>query len=341
MEAMPTQAVNATSAVVRVIWPMLPFFKKQAKPFVDRSRGDPEVATLRAAAAANDWRTIEAAFRATTDRLRREFLVDLISAGTENLRWVDTWVRERPSDALARLLWGTCATNYAWHVRSGLAPEHVSSDQFRGFFEWLTHAEEQLKAAASMDPDDSAPWIGLLWTAVGLNPPLEEATARWEEVLKRSPRTEHGVIAYTTFVSPRWNGTAELMWAFLRDLLSHETEGSYRWALVPNGHIEQWVAERMEESSAIHTSRYFQQPQVQQEIKNAYARYLGALSRQPTPNEGWYRELFAVTFYLMGDRDALRREMANIGPGIQNLPWAYLGSPVVAYQSARESAGLR
>lgn len=73
---------------------MLPFFKKQVKPFVDRSRGDAEVAKLRAAATANDWRTVEAAFQATTDRLRREFMVDAIGADTQNLRWVDTWVRE-------------------------------------------------------------------------------------------------------------------------------------------------------------------------------------------------------------------------------------------------------
>ena len=316
-------------------------FSKQVKPFVDRSRGDAEVAKLRAAAAANDWGTVEAAFGATTDRLRREFLIDAIAAGTESLRWVDAWVQQRPSDQPARVLWGACAVNYSWHVRSGREPQHVRSDQFKGFFEWLTHAEEQLNVAASMDPEDSAPWIGLLWTAVGLNPPLEEAAARWDEVLRRSPRTEHGAIAYTTFVSPRWNGTAELMWTFLHDLLARESDGSYRWALVPNGHIEQWVAERMDKNSAVHASRYFQQPHVQLEIREAYARYLGAASREPTPNEGWYRELFAATFYLMGDRDALRREMESIGPGIQNIPWAYLGSPVVAYQGAREAAGLR
>ena len=317
------------------------FFKKQDKTFIDRSRGDAEVAGLRAAAAANDWRSVEAALKATGDRLRREFMVDAIVADTANLGWVDAWVRERPDEALARLLWGACAVQYAWHVRTGKVPEHVRPDQFKGFFDWLSQAEEQLGAATSMDPDDSAAWIALLWTAVGLQSPLEEATARWAEVSKRSPRTEQGAIAYTAYISPRWNGTAELMWEFLHGLLSGETDGSPRWALVPNGHLEQWVAERMDKNSAVHASRYFQQADVQAEIKDAYARYLGAPVRQPTPNEGWYRELFAACFYLMGDREALRTEMQSIGPGIQQIPWTYLGSPVVAYQSAREAAGLR
>ena len=319
----------------------MPFFKKQPKVFIDRSRGDAVAAKLRAAAAAGDWRTVDEGFKATTERLRREFLVDAIAADTKDLRWVDRWVRERPSEQLPRLLWGACAINFAWSVRSGLEPKHVSAQQFRGFHEWLGAAEEQLRGAASMDPDDSAPWIGLLWTAVGLGHPLTEAAARWDEVFKRSPRTEQGAIAYTTCISPRWNGTAELMWKFLHDLLAHEGDGSYRWALVPNGHLEQWVAERMDKSSAVHASRYFQQPDVQQEIKAAHARYLGAATREPTPNEGWYRELFAATFYLMGERDALRAEMEKIGPGVQQIPWTYIGGVGTAYESAREMAGLR
>jgi hypothetical protein len=51
--------------------------------------------------------------------------------------------------------------------------------------------------------------------------------------------------------------------------------------------------------------------------------------------------MFAGCFYLMGARDLLRREMEQIGPGIQALPWGFLGSTFVAYKSVREAAGLK
>lgn len=319
----------------------MPIFGKPGKTFVDRGRGDAEVIRLRAAAAKKDWRTVEGALVATKDQMRREFLVDSIGVDTTDLGWVDEWIREKPAEQLPRLMWGACAINYAWQVRSGLAPQHVSQDQFRGFHEWLAHAEEQLRLAASMDPADSAPWVGLLWSAVGLHPPLHEATVRWEEASRRNPRTEHGLWAYTTFIGPRWNGTAELMWEFLRGLLADEPEGSPRWSMVATSHFEQAVADGMAKGTSLRGTGHFERPDVQNDINDAYAKYLGSPAKQASSAEGLYREFFAVAFYLMGSRDATRRELSKIGPGIQNLPWAFMGSPVVIYEKAREWAGMR
>lgn len=317
----------------------LPIFGKQVKPFIDPAKGDPEAARLRAAAAANDWPSVDGALGATTDRLRREFLVDSIALETTSLGWVDRWIKEQPAEQLPRLMWGACAVHYAWHIRSSKAPRHVTTDQFMGFHECLAHAEEQLRLATTMDPDDGAPWIALLWTAVGLGPPLREATTRWEEIAERSPRSELGALAYTNYVSPRWNGSAELMWKFVHGLLEGEPEGSPRWGLVADAHFEQWVAESMERDP--HARSYWQQPEVQQEINEAYARYLGSAARMSSPLEPKHRGDFAVAFYLTGARDALKRELAQIGPGIQRTPWGFLGQPVGVYQEVRGSVGLR
>src|SRR5207248_1511704 len=146
----------------------------------DDARGDAQAAELRKSAAALDWAAVESALRSTGDRTRREFLVDAVALGSTDLKWVDRWVQERPDEPLARLLWGACGVHYAWHVRSGAEPKYVSSDQMKGFHEWLGHAEDQLQHAIVLDPNDSAPWIALLWSAVGLGLPLEEATSRWE-----------------------------------------------------------------------------------------------------------------------------------------------------------------
>ena len=319
----------------------MPFFAKPTKPFIDPTRGDAEAEAIRRAATAGDWQPLASALSSSSDRSRREFLVDAVVQKRDDLRWVDRWVGEQPASATARAVWGASAVDYSWKVRTAAEPQHVSAERFKGFFDWLHNAEEQLTHAVAMDPSDSVPLVARLWSAVGLGLPLEEATARWESLVALNPRTELGAIAYVTYISPRWNGTSELMWQFLGGLLRDEQDGSPRWGLVPDAHFEQWVADRMHGNARVHSSRYFQQPEVQQSIRDAFARYLGSASRQRSPLEPQYRGLFAAAFYLMGDGAALKRELETLGAGIQTIPWGYLGSTLAAYQNVRESVGLK
>ena len=273
--------------------------------------------------------------------MRREFLVDVVSAETRDLRWVDAWINEQPGSAAARSTWGACAVQYAWRIRSGAEPKYVSDDQWKGFHHWLTLAEEQLTHATVMAPGDSTPWVDLLWSAVGLGSPHDAARNRWENLNRRNPRSELGAMAFEAFIGPRWNGDADLMWSFVSNLASTLPDGSPRWFIYPNGHLEQWVAERMAGASQVHASRYFQQPSVQEDIHMAYQRYLGSADKQSSFLEPQLRELFAGCFYLMGARDLLRKELEQLGPGIQTLPWGYLGSTLRSYQMVRESVGLK
>jgi hypothetical protein len=322
---------------------MSPLFGNQGKPFIDQARGDPEAARLRQAAGTRTggWREVDAALAATREPARREFLVDAIALDCANLTWVDPWVREQPESPAARLMWGACTVQFAWKVRTGAAPQYVSADRMKGFHDWLTHAKDQLTAATTMAPDDSAPWVALLWCGVGLGIPIDEARGLWENASRRNPESELAALAYTTHIGPRWNGDADVMWTFVRGLVGREPAGSPKWALVPHGHIEQWVAERMAGNSAVHSSRYFEQAEVRRDITNAYSNYLGSPAKGRSNLEPQNRELFAVCFYLMGARDLLRKELEQIGPGIQTLPWGYLGSSLNAYKNVREAAGLK
>jgi hypothetical protein len=318
-----------------------PLFGRQTKAFIDPSRGDAEAARLRAAVASGDWRAVDQALGAATEPLRREFLVDAISQDSGDPAWADPWIREQPASAAARLMWGACAAQYAWKVRTGAVPQHVSRDRMAGFHEWLMNAEEQLGHASTLAPDDSAPWVNLLWCAVGLGTPFPETQERWDGVFRRNPGSELGAMAFTTYIGPRWSGTSELMWEFVRGHVASLPEGSPLWFLVPHAHLEQWVAERMEPATKEHAGRYFQEPNVQAEISDAYRRYLASPARRPSYLEPQHRELFAGCFYMMGMRDILRKELELVGPGIQSLPWGFMGSSLDVYQRARESAGLK
>ena len=318
-----------------------PLFGRQTKTFIDPSRGDAEASRLRAAVESRDWREVDQAMGGANEPLRREFLVDAVSQQSGDPAWADPWINEQPNSATARLMWGACAAQYAWKVRTGAVPQHVAPDRMAGFHQWLMNAGEQLRNATQLAPGDSAPWVNLLWCAVGLGAPYEEARECWEGAFQRNPETELGAMAYTTYVGPRWNGTAELMWEFVHERVSSLPEGSPLWFLVPHAHLEQWVAERMEQATKDHAARYFHEPQVHAEINEAYLKYLASPSRRPSYLEPQHRELFAGCFYMMGMRDLLRKELELVGPGIQTLPWGFMGPSLDAYKRARESAGLK
>src|SRR2546423_11300540 len=145
----------------------MPLFGKSAKPFIDHARGDAEASRLRAVAASGsmDWKTIDAAIRATSDAVRREFLVDAVASHSRDLRWVDAWIEARPDDELGRLMWGACAHNYAFEIRTAAIPENVSREQWKGFREWLVQFAGEPRPAAAADPGDSAPGAGRSWAA--------------------------------------------------------------------------------------------------------------------------------------------------------------------------------
>src|SRR5256885_7197985 len=146
----------------------MPLVGKSAKPFIDHARGDAEASRLRAVAASGsmDWKTIDAAIRATSDPVRREFLVDAVASHSRDLRWVDAWIEARPDDELGRLMWGACAHNYAFEIRTAAIPESVSGEQWKGFGEWLRAFREQSGRGGPAGPAGRAPPGGVLWSTV-------------------------------------------------------------------------------------------------------------------------------------------------------------------------------
>src|SRR5256886_11946180 len=148
----------------------MPLFGKSGKPFIDHARGDAEARRLWevATSGSGDWKTIDAAIKATSDPVRREFLVDAVASHSRDLRWVDAWIEARPDDELARLMWGTCAHSYAFEIRTAAIPENVSQEQWKGFREWLVQFEEEAPGAGARGPGGSAPGGGGLLEASAL-----------------------------------------------------------------------------------------------------------------------------------------------------------------------------
>jgi hypothetical protein len=314
-----------------------PFGIGAVKPYIDTAFGDAESLELRTALLKNDWRPAEGALARTTDPSRYEFLVDTLSNFPGRPAWVDAWPQAVPASAAARMVWGSQTAVWAWEARSSAPAENVRSDAWEIFFQRLRMAEEQLNHATAMAPASSAPWVTLMKTGIGLEVGQDELRRRYAEIASRNPESEPGARTMLTALSRKWGGSHEAMWTFVHDTVGQAVEGSSLHMLIPMGHIEAWLGDRMKGDSPIHHSRYFEQPAVQDEIRTAHRNYFGG-AHQPSPFERANREWFAVSFYLMRDFPALRAELEKIGPGIQRTPFGYLGGPLASYQAVLDAA---
>ena len=310
-------------------------------PYIDPTHGDLEAAQLRGALESGSWQPVEAALSKTTDLTRREFLATVLGNVDGRPPWVDQWAQQKPESPAARLVWGSQTTTWAWEARTGQAAEDVAAEAWKVFFERLKQADEQLHIAAEMAPEDSAPWICLMRTGVGLEVGEEEHRLRYEEAVRRNPESEEASRLLLTALSLKWGGSHDAMWEFVHQRIAAAPDGSPLHMLVAMGHIEAWLGERMlGDEAKIHHSRYFERPEIQEEIRGAWRRYLGA-TPATSPWEGFNRQWFAVSFYLMRDFAAAKAEIEKIGLGIQRTPFGYLGGPLKAYASVREATGVR
>jgi hypothetical protein len=207
------------------------------------------------------------------------------------------------------------------------------------FLERMRIAEGELFNAATMSPDDSAPWLFLMKTGLALELGELELRQRYDALSQRNPNSEEGARTLTAALSPRWAGSEDSMWAFVRSQTSAAIAGSPLHMLIAMAHIECWVGERDGSSSANDQNGYFEQQHVREEIFEAYRRYLLETPSQ-SPYERSNREWFALCFYLMRELEAARREIEQIGFGIRLLPFGFLGEPITAYAAVRKAVGL-
>ncbi len=311
------------------------------RPFVDPTYGDEEARTLRAAIQQGGLQLVEEALSATGDPTRREFLIQVLGSFRGRPPWVDRWVQAMPASEHARVVWGVQATNWALEARAMAMNPADAFAQRAGdlFLERMRLAEGELFNAATMSPDDGAPWLFLMKTGMALELGESEVRLRYDALSQRNPNSEEGARTLTAALSPRWAGSEDSMWAFVRSQTSTAVAGSPLQMLIPMAHIECWIGERDRSSGANDPNAYFEQQQVREEIIEAHRRYFVETPTK-SPYERSNREWFALCFYLMRELEAARREIEQIGLGIRPLPFGFLGDALTAYAAVRKAVGL-
>ncbi|MCX5402136.1 hypothetical protein [Streptomyces sp. NBC_00102] len=302
---------------------------------LQKDSGDPEVARVRAAAAAADWNTVRAVLQARPESEDRTELLWAVGETARVERWITEAVEAEPGAALPRLVAGIRYISWGWEARTSARATQVSREQFEVFHDRLRTAEQFLYEAAEREPGWSSPWYGLQTTGRGLQVGQALARRRFEATVRRDPHHLGAHIQQLQQVCDKWGGSHEEMHAFARASVLGAPGGTLLGRLVPDAHIEQWLSLPRGEDAA-----YMRRPEVAQSLREAAEHSY----RHPdfVRRGSWNGLLnsFALAFSLVGDRDAARECFRATEGRVTESPWDYVDrDPVAAYRKHRAAAG--
>ncbi len=276
-----------------------------------------------AALSRGDWRPIEEQHGHSADWDTRGAIANALA----DLDPFDDWIGSAPDSALAYEVRGAQLIRLAWDVRGGGKAATVAADAWGDFFAILEAAEQSLVRAAELAPADPYPWFRLIWTATGLDAPVEQRLARFTAMRERDPGYLHGWVAITSVTAKKWGGSHELMFDLAREGDRTLPPGSPGRVGLLQAHHERRLYLANWEDDATGAAAYYTRPDVVAEIAAAALHSVLSPDHRPTASTRLAQSWFAYALAQIGDADPSQRVRAAglftaLGDrGIPPWPW--------------------
>ncbi|MDL5203492.1 hypothetical protein [Streptomyces sp. ALI-76-A] len=282
------------------------------------------------AAKSGDWQPAAALLDVTAterDWEYRAFHVErLASLAAEDDTWLLAWETARRDDPGAALLRARSTVRLAWDIRGGKRAKYTTSEQFEGFHRMLARSREEHVRAAALAPDgDPTPYIGEIWTGLGLGSPHSEMDRLWKEISQRAPHHYEAHFSALQYWCAKWRGSEELARAFAARAAEDAPPGSLMTAFPLIAHFEH------DDSDAADGDRT---PEMRALVDAALTDVAAADPAHPRLPE--VRHLLA--YYLcLQDRDEAAVEQFRLVDGyVGALPWRYRGDPAGEFCRMRD-----
>jgi tetratricopeptide (TPR) repeat protein len=329
--------IGVIAAVIVLALVVFVFFILRTDP--SQTLGDPVARRVVDASYGGDYQALRDHFRRLPkERWDVRAYYTTIYGDALPISCVDSWCEEKPDEADAHLLRGSCYIRHAWQARGSGTADTVSQRSAELFFERLTIAHDSLRRAAAMNPRDPTPWARLLVVAMGLSASHEQARAYFQEAVKRDPEHWSAHINMHYLLTEKWGGSHEAMFSFAREVAQRAPLGSDLPILVLQSHVERWFYIYAFDGDSQAAQSYFLEAAHQQEALDAYMRSLGSSQHRNRRTTIFARHAAAFWFWKVRDRERLHRELSLIGDRIASDCWPYAGFGGI--KKARRFAGV-
>lgn len=315
----------------------MPLFRRSKTPAiqVDPTLGNPAAAAA-LDAAARSWTDLAAVVPGAADYDVRELCVTVVTEQPHTPPSLDAWIEAGPDDPLAWTFHSARSIHVGWQIRGGAM--EVEPSAWAEFQQHLDTAETSLARAIELEPTDPTPHVYRLLAARGLELDQAEVRLRFDAVAEIAPTHRFAHNQMVQSLTPRWGGSNDGLFEFVRSRTSTAPDGSGIHALLAEAHLERWFSDLLGGGSEV-ADRYWTRPGVREELEDAAARSVLHPDYGNPPRAAWDVQWFALVFWRTGQHDLARRLFERNGDTISEFPWGFLGNPVTKFLQARSDVG--
>lgn len=283
-------------------------------------------------ARAGNWEPVADLFDETAGKQdwerRASYCERLADVAADDDAWLLAWEEARPDDPGAALVRARSTTFLAWNIRGGKRAEYTTSEQFEGFHRVLARSREEHARAAALAPEgDPLPYIGEIWTGLGLGYPHADMDRLWKEITARAPHHYEAHFSALQYWCAKWRGSERLARDFAAVAAEGAPLGSLMTAFPLIAHFEH------DESDSAEGDRT---PEMRALVDAALRDVAAADPAHPRLAE--VRHLLAY-FLCLQDRDEAALEQFRLVDGhVGALPWRYKGDPAAEFCRMRDAS---
>ncbi|MFJ3163251.1 hypothetical protein [Streptomyces kanasensis] len=295
----------------------------------------PQALTVAVAAArAGDWKPAAALFEETAAardwERRTAYCEKLADVAAEDDTWLLAWEAAHPDDPGAALVRARSSVFLAWRIRGAKRARYTTSEQFEGFHRTLARTRGEHACAAELAPhDDPSPYVGEIWTAIGLGYPHEEMHRIWRDITSRAPHHYEAHFSALQYWCGKWHGSEELARAFAVRAAAEAPPGTLMRAFPLIAHFEH------DESDSADVDRT---PEMYAAVDAALADAAAADPDHPRLAE--VRHLLAYYLYLQDRWEPALEQFRLVDGYVDALPWRYKGDPAGEFCRMRDESAV-
>ncbi|MFD7446434.1 hypothetical protein [Streptomyces sp. NPDC059909] len=291
----------------------------------------PDPAALTAAltaAAAGDWKPAAALVEETGRNwdLRSFVCSRLAESAAEDDTWLLVWETARPGDPDAATVRARSTVFLAWRIRGGKRAQYTTGEQFAGFRRTLASSREETARAAALAPEDPTPYVGAIWTALGLGHPHAEMDRIWTEVTSRAPHHYEAHYAALQYWCAKWRGSEQLA----RDFAARSAAGAPPGTLLKVFPLIAHYEHDDSEDTSVDIT-----PEMHALVDAALADAAAADPGHPRLPE--VRHLLAYYLTLQDRHEAALEQYRLVDGHVGALPWRYRTDAAEFYCGQRDA----
>ena len=237
---------------------------------------------------------------------------------------LNDWCDKSPSSYIPWLARGTFYVYYAWDARGTKWASSVAKEKASLFKERLKQAQVDLEKAYQLNPEDPNAAAQLINVAMGLGLDYDYMETQFQRAIRADPNNFKAHRAKLLYLMPKWHGSAEKVSAFVKEVKSKAPEGSRLRLISALAYYELYYGKERK--------KYFQNPQVWNEINADYAEYF-------TLNPDSMREhnYFALYAFTAEEYEITMKEFGKIVDNWDRTCW---GTKDYFYTTKRMTPGL-